>query len=201
MVSGRGTNLRALIEAAANPCYPAQLVAVASNRPGCPALEIAAGAGIATDTFRSQDFGSDPRARDQAIASWLMGKGTEIVVLAGYDRILTDPLLTAFPDRILNLHNSLLPAFSGTMHAVEAALEQGVKVTGCTVHLVDAGSVDGGPIVLQEAVEVADDDTVETLLERIHRAEWRVLPEALRQLASGEVVLEGRRTKRHTVSR
>ena len=200
-MSGRGTNLKALIEAAADPRYPAQLVAVASNRPGCPALEIASGAGIATDIFRSQDFGSDAGARDQAMARWLVGKGTEIVVMAGYDRILTGPLLTAFPDRILNLHNSLLPAFSGTMRAVEAALEQGVKVTGCTVHLVDAGSVDGGPIVLQEAVEVEDDDTPETLLERIHQAEWRVLPEALRLLARGEVVVEGRRTRRRQVSR
>jgi len=98
LVSGRGTNLRALIEAAANPCYPAQLVAVASNRPGCPALEIASGAGIATDIFRSQDFGSDAGARDQAMARWLVGKGTEIVVMAGYDRILSDEFLDAFPN-------------------------------------------------------------------------------------------------------
>jgi phosphoribosylglycinamide formyltransferase-1 len=196
LVSGRGTNLRALIQAAADPCYPAEVVAVATNRPDCPALQIAAGAGIATQAFRGLAFGSNSEARDQAIAEWLAGQGAEMVVLAGYDRILTGPLLTAFPGRILNLHNSLLPAFSGTMNAVEAALEHGVKLTGCTVHLLDASSLDGGPIVIQEAVAVEDDDTPETLLERIHRAEWRILPEAVRQLASGELVLEGRRVRR-----
>jgi phosphoribosylglycinamide formyltransferase-1 len=196
LVSGRGTNLRALIQAAADPCYPAEVVGVATNHADCPALQIAAGAGIATQAFRGLDFGSDSEGRDRAIAQWLAGQGAEMVVLAGYDRILTVPLLTAFPGRILNLHNSLLPAFSGTMHAVEAALEHGVKLTGCTVHLLDASSVDGGPIVIQEAVEVEDDDTPETLLERIHRAEWRILPEAVRQLAAGELVLEGRRVRR-----
>jgi phosphoribosylglycinamide formyltransferase-1 len=196
LVSGRGTNLRALIQAAADPCYPAEVVAVATNRRDCSALQIAAGAGIATEVFRGQDFGSDSEARDRAIGEWLAGQGAEMVVLAGYDRILTGPLLAAFPGRILNLHNSLLPAFSGTMHAVEAALEHGVKLTGCTVHLLDASSVDGGPIVIQEPVAVEDDDTPESLLERIHRAEWRILPEAVRQLAAGELVLEGRRVRR-----
>jgi phosphoribosylglycinamide formyltransferase-1 len=119
-----------------------------------------------------------------------------MLVLAGYDRILTRPLLRAFPERVLNLHNSLLPAFAGTMSAVQAALDHGVKVTGCTVHLVDEDYLDGGPIVLQAAVTVEDGDSAESLLERIHAQEWRILPEAIAMLARGEIKVEGRHVLR-----
>jgi len=121
-----------------------------------------------------------------------MGQGCELLVLAGYDRILSGAITRAFPERILNLHNSLLPSFAGTMHAVEEALAHGVKITGCTVHLVDPERVDGGPIVLQAAVRVEDDDTPSSLLDRIHQEEWRILPEAVRLIASGRVRVEGR---------
>ena len=172
------------------------MVAVASNRTACPALELARAAGIATRAFPARDFGGDSEARDTALAAWLGDNQVQILVLAGYDRILSAPLLRAFSGRILNLHNSLLPAFAGTMSAVEQALEYGVKLTGCTVHLVDGNSVDGGPIVLQEAVAVADDDTPASLLQRIHEQEWQILPRAVALLATDGIWVEGRRVRR-----
>jgi phosphoribosylglycinamide formyltransferase-1 len=196
LVSGRGTNLNAILGASEAAGYPAAVVAVASNRPACAALEIARSAGVPTRSFPAATFSDDLEARDRAMAAWLLEEGVAIVVLAGYDRILTRPLLRAFPDRVLNLHNSLLPAFAGTMSAVQAALDHGVKVTGCTVHLVDEDYVDGGPIVLQAAVEVEDGDSAETLLDRIHAQEWRILPQALAMLARGEITVEGRRVLR-----
>jgi phosphoribosylglycinamide formyltransferase-1 len=196
LVSGRGTNLEAILAASVAAGYPAEVVAVASNRPGCAALEIARSKGVPTHSFPKTSFPDDLEARDRAMAAWLLEEGAAIVVLAGYDRILTRPLLNAFPGRVLNLHNSLLPSFAGTMSAVQAALDHGVKVTGCTVHLVDEDYVDGGPIVLQAAVEVEDGDSAETLLERIHAQEWRILPEAIAMLARGEIKVEGRRVLR-----
>jgi phosphoribosylglycinamide formyltransferase-1 len=196
LVSGRGTNLSAILAASASAGYPAEVVAVASNRPGSPAVEIARTAGVPTRSFPAAAFSGDLEARDRAMAAWLLEEGAAIVVLAGYDRILTWPLLRAFPERVLNLHNSLLPAFAGTMTAVQAALDHGVKVTGCTVHLVDENYLDGGPIVLQAAVGVEDGDSAQTLLERIHAEEWRILPEAIAMLARGEIKVEGRRVLR-----
>jgi phosphoribosylglycinamide formyltransferase-1 len=116
-----------------------------------------------------------------------------MLALAGYDRILTKPLLRAFPGRVLNLHNSLLPAFAGSMNAVQEAIDHGVKLTGCTVHLVDGDYLDGGPIVLQAAVPVEDGDTAETLLQRIHVQEWRIFPKAIALLAQGQLRVVGRR--------
>lgn len=196
LVSGAGTNLRAILEASAADGYPAEVVAVASNRPGCPALEIARRAGVPTRAFPASTFSGDAAARDRGMTSWLLEEGVSLLVLAGYDRILTPPLLRAFPDRVLNLHNSLLPAFAGTMTAVQAALDHGVKVSGCTVHLVDEDYLDGGPIVLQAAVAVEDDDSAESLLERIHAQEWRILPQAIAMLARDEIRVEGRRVLR-----
>ncbi len=193
LVSGRGTNLLALLAAAAEPTYPAEVVAVASNRPSCPALAAAVQRGVAARAFPARQFGQDPVRRDLEISNWLHSKGASLLVLAGYDRLLTEPLLATFAGRILNLHNSLLPAFAGTMNAVSEALEHGVKVTGCTVHLVDAGAADGGPIVMQAPVPVREEDTEETLLARIHEQEWRILPAALALLAEGRLKVEGRR--------
>ena len=150
-------------------------------------------AGVPSRSFPASTFSGDLEARDQAIASWLLSERASILALAGYDRILTRPLLRAFPGRVLNLHNSLLPAFAGTMNAVQEALEHGVKLTGCTVHLVDEDYLDGGPIVLQAAVPVEDDDTAATLLQRIHQQEWLLLPRAIAMLARGELRVEGRR--------
>ena len=198
LVSGRGSNLAALVAAAGVPGFPAAVAAVASNRTACPALALARSSGIPCQAFPARDYAGDSRARDAAMADWLGENKVEILVLAGYDRILGEPLLSAFAGRILNLHNSLLPAFAGTMMAVEQALEYGVKVTGCTVHIVDPESVDGGPIVLQAAVEVRDDDTPASLLQRIHEQEWRILPRAVELLASDGLLVEGRRVRRRT---
>jgi len=193
LVSGRGTNLRALLEAASQPRYPARIAAVASNRPRCPGLTLAEEQGVPTRCFPLREFAGDTVSRDREMAVWLLRQQCRILVLAGYDRILTEPVLSAFPGRILNLHNSLLPSFPGTMNAVGEALAAGVKVTGCTVHLVDPGKVDGGPILMQAAVEVRDDDDEASLWQRIHEQEWRVLPEAVRLLSLGRVQVEGGR--------
>lgn len=193
LVSGAGTNLRAILAAAQADGFPAQVVAVGTNRPSCQGLEVARTAGVPSRSFPASTFSGDLEARDQAIASWLLSERASILALAGYDRILTRPLLRAFPGRVLNLHNSLLPAFAGTMNAVQEALEHGVKLTGCTVHLVDEDYLDGGPIVLQAAVPVEDDDTAATLLQRIHQQEWLLLPRAIAMLARGELRVEGRR--------
>ncbi len=193
LVSGAGTNLRAILEASASDSFPARVAAVASNRPSCPGLEVARQAGVPSRSFPASTFSGDLDARDQTMASWLLSEGASMLALAGYDRILTRPLLRAFPGRILNLHNSLLPAFAGTMTAVQAALDHGVKLTGCTVHFVDEDYLDGGPIVLQAAVPVEDSDTADTLLQRIHEQEWRIFPEAIALLARGQFRVEGRR--------
>jgi phosphoribosylglycinamide formyltransferase-1 len=193
LVSGAGTNLRAILEAAASDSFPARVAAVASNRPSCPGLEVARRAGVPSRSFPASTFSGDLDARDQTMASWLLSEGASMLALAGYDRILTRPVLRAFPGRILNLHNSLLPAFAGTMTAVQAALDHGVKLTGCTVHFVDEDYLDGGPIVLQAAVPVEDSDTADTLLQRIHEQEWRIFPEAIALLARGQFRVEGRR--------
>jgi phosphoribosylglycinamide formyltransferase-1 len=195
LVSGAGTNLRAILKAAEAESYPSRVVAVASNRSSCRGLELARQAGVAARSFPISGFHGDLELRDAAMAEWLGQQGASMVALAGYDRILTSPMLRAFPSRVLNLHNSLLPAFAGTMTAVRAALEHGVKVTGCTVHLVDENQLDGGPIVLQAAVPVAPDDTEETLLQRIHEQEWRILPQAIALLARGSLRVEGRRVR------
>ena len=193
LVSGAGTNLRAILEASASDSFPARVAAVASNRPSCPGLEVARQAGAPSRSFPASTFSGDLDARDQTMASWLLSEGASMLALAGYDRILTRPVLRAFPGRILNLHNSLLPAFAGTMTAVQAALDHGVKLTGCTVHFVDEDYLDGGPIVLQAAVPVEDSDTADTLLQRIHEQEWRIFPEAIALLARGQFRVEGRR--------
>ncbi|HEY6538658.1 MAG TPA: phosphoribosylglycinamide formyltransferase, partial [Candidatus Dormibacteraeota bacterium] len=182
--------------AAARPDYPARVVGVASNRPACPGLDLARSQGVPARAFPISAFAGDLEARDEAIAGWLRALDARLVALAGYDRIVTAPLLRSFPGRILNLHNSLLPAFAGTMNAVQEALDHGVKLTGCTVHLVDEDHLDGGPIVLQAAVPVEEGDTEASLLQRIHEQEWRILPEAIALLAVGQVRVEGRRVVR-----
>jgi phosphoribosylglycinamide formyltransferase-1 len=174
LVSGRGTNLQALLDAGL------PVVAVASNVPDAPALERARAAGIPASVFRAEDFGSREQ-RDEAMADWLAGHGTELVVCAGYMHLLTPPFLERFP--AMNVHPSLLPEFPGT-RAVEEALAAGVDETGVTVHFVDEG-VDTGPIIFQEAVRVLPGDTAETLHARLQRVEHRLLPEAVSLYLSG----------------
>jgi phosphoribosylglycinamide formyltransferase 1 len=195
LVSGSGTNLRALLDAADADGYPARVAVVISNRRSAAALQIAGRRGIEAIALPVGDFGGDVEMRDAGIRDALQRAGVQLVVCAGYDRVLTAPVLDAFPDRILNVHPSLLPAFAGGMHAVEDALAFGAKVTGCTVQLLEPGEPDGGPVVLQAAVEVREDDDAESLRMRIHQQEWRILPEAVALFCSGRLRREGRRVR------
>ena len=193
LVSGAGSNLRALLDAAEEPGFPARCVLVVANRPSAGALEIARAHGVEAVAMPVSGFGGDSAARDRALLRLLLSRGVRLVVCAGYDRVLDDCVFEAFADAILNLHPSLLPAFAGGMHAVEQALEAGVKVTGCTVHLLAPGAPDAGPIVLQAPVPVLEDDDVERLRARIHEQEWRLLPEAVSLWCQGRLRREGPR--------
>jgi phosphoribosylglycinamide formyltransferase-1 len=195
LVSGAGTNLRALLDAADAADYPARIAVVVSNRRSAGALDIARERGVEARSLPVGDFGGDLEARDAAIRDAFVSAGVRLVVCAGYDRVLTAPVLDAFPDAILNVHPSLLPAFGGGMHAVEDALAFGAKVSGCTVQLLEPGEADGGPIVLQAAVPVLEDDDAEALRMRIHEQEWRLLPEAVALWCSGRLRREGRRVR------
>ena len=171
LVSGTGTNLQALLDAG----LPVR--AVASNRHDAPAL--ARVPALPTASFELRDFRTRDD-RDAAMADWLQAQGVRLVVLAGYMHLLTPAFLDRFPGRVVNVHPSLLPAFPGA-HAVADQLAAGVHESGCTVHVVDEG-VDTGPILLQERVPVHAGDTVESLHERIRRAEHRLLPRAVEEL-------------------
>jgi phosphoribosylglycinamide formyltransferase-1 len=171
-VSGQGSNLRNLVERGAN------VVAVATNRPSCGGAAFARERGIALGELSQKSFAS-AEDRDAAMRDFFMGHGVELVVDAGYDRIHSQGFLEAFVDRIINVHPSLLPEFGGGMDAVERALESGATQTGATVHVVTA-DLDAGPILVQEKVPVFEGDTVETLRQRVHEAEYRILPEAIR---------------------
>jgi phosphoribosylglycinamide formyltransferase-1 len=178
LVSGAGTNLQALLDDGL------PIVAVASNNTKARALDRAARAGVEAGAFPTVEFESREQ-RDAEMAEWLAERGVELVVLAGYMQLLTPAFLDRFPDRILNVHPSLLPSFPGA-HAVEDALAHGVKVTGATVHFVDEG-VDTGAIMLQEAVEIREYDTAETLHARIQDVEHRLLPRAVRLFLDGKL--------------
>jgi phosphoribosylglycinamide formyltransferase-1 len=172
LVSGEGTNLQALIDA------DLPIASVASNKPHVRALERAAAADIPARVFPLEAYGSREQ-RDTELATWLSLRGVDFVVLAGYMHLLTQPFLEHFPDRIVNVHPSLLPAFPGA-HPIEDALAAGVEQTGVTVHYVDAG-IDTGIVIRQEPVAV---EPRETLVERIHAVEHRILPEVVRELCS-----------------
>jgi phosphoribosylglycinamide formyltransferase-1 len=195
LVSGTGTNLRALLDAASSPDHAARIAVVISNRRSAGALDIARAAGVPAVALPVSDFDGSLEARDAAIRDALQRESVRLVVCAGYDRVLTAPVLDAFPDAILNVHPSLLPAFGGGMHAVEDALAFGAKVSGCTVQLLEPGEPDGGPIVLQAAVPVEEEDDAGSLRARIHEQEWRILPEAVALFCSGRLQREGRRVR------
>lgn len=186
LASGTGTNLQALMD---DPHVGPHIVVVLSDRPDAMALERARSRGIEAVVCSPTDF-PDRSAHDRALRDALLERGVTHVALAGYMRIVGPELIAAFPDRILNLHPALLPAFPG-MHAVEDALAWGVKVTGVTVHLVDE-EVDHGPIVAQEPVRVREGDDVGSLRERIHETEHRIFPRAVRALIEGRLRVEGR---------
>ena len=192
LVSGAGTNLEALLRACADPEYPAQVAVVISNRTAAPALEMARVWEVPAFAMPVGDYGGDIAARDSAMLGTLRAAHIELVVCAGYDRLLSEQVLRAYPEAIINVHPSLLPAFAGGMNAVRQALDHGVKVTGCTVQLLEPGEADGGPIILQAAVTVRDDDDVDSLLARIHHEEWRLLTEAVALWATHRLQRDGR---------
>ncbi len=170
-VSGKGSNLRNLIERGFD------VVAVATNRPSCGGAALAREHGIPVGELSQKRFAS-AEERDAAMRDFLIANGVELIVDAGYDRVHTAPLLDAFGGRIINVHPSLLPAFAGGMDAIQRALAAGVRETGATVHVV-TGDLDAGPILVQERVPVEPGDTEDTLLERVHAAEYRLLPKAI----------------------
>lgn len=152
-------------------------MAVATNRPSCGGATYARDKGIPLGELSQKNFNS-AEDRDAAMRDFFRKHGVEVVVDAGYDRVHSQAFLDAFEDRIINVHPSLLPEFGGGMDAVERALESGADATGATVHIVTA-SLDAGPILVQEAVPILESDTVETLRQRVHEAEYRILPHAI----------------------
>jgi phosphoribosylglycinamide formyltransferase-1 len=182
LASGAGTNLGALLETVHG--REAQVVAVASDKPAAPALERAEAAGVPTRAFPGADF-ADRAARDEAMADWLQERGARAVVLAGYMQLLTPGFLRRFPDAVLNVHPSLLPAFPG-IAAIAQAVDYGVKVFGVTVHLVDEG-VDTGAIIAQAAIDLPDATDADEVHAALRPLEHRLLPEAVRLLARGVV--------------
>jgi phosphoribosylglycinamide formyltransferase 1 len=196
LASGEGTNLQALLDRVHG--HEASVVAVGSDQPAARALERARAAGAATAVFPRAAFG-DRAARDGAMAAWLAAAGVELVVLAGYMQLLSPAFLAAFPQRVVNVHPALLPAFPG-LHAIEQALAYGVKVFGVTVHFVDDG-VDTGPVILQRAVSLPDAETVEEVNAAIFPLETELLPEAIRLIATGAVSLDPENPRRVRVDR
>ena len=193
LISGRGSNLQSIIDAIGQGRLDAQIAIVVSNRDDAAGLQRASAAGIDTMCLRPRDYqGRD--AYDRALAGALETRGVNLVCLAGFMRLVGPPLLAAFPNRTLNIHPSLLPAFPG-LDAQRQALEYGVGFSGATVHLVTS-ELDGGPIVLQSAVAVREDDTVETLSSRILVEEHRIYPEAIQMLLDGDWSVQGRRLVR-----
>ena len=195
LVSGAGTNLEALLQASRAPDFPARVALVVSNRRSARALEIALGWGVPAVALPQADFGGDAVLRDREIHERFQAAGVRLVVCAGYDRILSDEFVDAYPDAILNVHPSLLPAFAGGMDAVERALARGVRITGCTVQLLERGEADGGPIVLQAAVPVEADDDAAALRRRIHEREWELLPQAVALWSTGRLQRDGARIR------
>ena len=193
LISGRGSNMASLIQAAAAPDFPAEIALVLSNDPEAGGLEIAASAGIATAAIDHRLYKRDRAAHEMAIAHRLDAAGVEIVCLAGYMRLLTPLLVGRYAGRMLNIHPSLLPSFPG-LHTHARAIDAGVKLHGCTVHLVTEG-MDEGPILAQAAVPVLEDDTEDTLAARVLAQEHRMYPAALAAFAAGSAGIACDRTQ------
>jgi phosphoribosylglycinamide formyltransferase-1 len=190
LVSGRGSNLRAILDACQAGTISGAVAMVAANRE-CAALEIARGAGVPVVRVFALSQHESSAARDRAMTEALQEAGVELVVCAGYNRVLDDVLVRAFEGRIINVHPSLLPDFGGTMDAIRQAFEAGVNETGVTVHLIDPGAVDAGRILAQERVAVEPGDSLETLEARVHAAEHRLLPATIEAVIAGELVRQG----------
>jgi phosphoribosylglycinamide formyltransferase-1 len=183
LISGRGSNMASLIEAAEADSYPAEIAIVLSNRPEAPGLDHARRQGIATAIVDHTRYGKDREAFERALHEVLTANRVDFVCLAGFMRLLTPWLVERWQGRMLNIHPALLPAFKG-LHTHERALAAGAKTHGATVHFVSA-DMDSGPIILQAEVPVLEGDTPETLAARVLEAEHRIYPQALKQVAAG----------------
>ncbi len=172
----------------------AEIAIVVSNRPNALAIDRAKRQGIAVAIFDRSEY-SSRHDRDMAMLKCLRQHNLDLVVMAGYDQLVADALLLEFEGKIINIHPSLLPAFAGGLHAQRDAFEYGVKISGCTVHFVTLGPADGGPIILQKAVPVLDDDTAGKLAGRILNEEHIALPEAIGLFVERRIELEGRRVR------
>ncbi|HXE81153.1 MAG TPA: phosphoribosylglycinamide formyltransferase [Vicinamibacterales bacterium] len=190
LISGRGSNMRAIVEAIRAGRLNARVAAAVSNRADAAGLEWARSAGLPTLVLSHRDFPTR-EAYDLAVVRELRARDVQLVCLAGFMRLLSPAFVAAYPNAILNIHPSLLPAFPG-IDAQRQALEHGVRITGATVHFVTA-ELDAGPIIRQAAVPVLDDDTVETLAARILEQEHRIYPEAIAEVIAGGWSIEGRR--------
>ncbi|MCZ6636811.1 MAG: phosphoribosylglycinamide formyltransferase [Alphaproteobacteria bacterium] len=188
LISGSGTNLQALLDAAAKPDYPVEIVLVISNKGEAYGLERAQAAGVATVVINHRDF--DKRERfDDALDAALRDAGCDLVCLAGFMRLLTAGFVEGWNDRLINIHPSLLPSFRG-LDAQAQALAAGVRIAGCSVHFVRA-KMDVGPIIMQATVPVLDDDDADKLSARILEVEHRIYPLAVRLIGEGRVTVEG----------
>ena len=191
LASGRGTDFQSLADARDRGELDVELAILVCNVPGAPVLERAKRAGVPSTVVDHRPFGKDREAFEREVLSVLNGKHVDLVVFAGFMRLVTPYFVKAFPNRIMNIHPSLLPAYPGA-RAHRDVLAAGAKVSGLTIHFVDA-SLDGGPIILQKAVPVRDDDTEDTLAARVLEQEHIFLPLAVRLFAEGRLRVEGRR--------
>jgi phosphoribosylglycinamide formyltransferase-1 len=192
LVSGSGTNLQAIIDRIESGEICAEIACVISNKADAYALTRAARHGIAVIVHDNARF-SDRRSYDAATVEILRNHNVNLVILAGFMRILTDVMVNAFPNAIMNIHPALLPSFQG-LHAQQQALDYGVRFSGCTVHFVDCGT-DTGPIILQSVVPVEQDDTEETLSARIQKAEHQTFSAAVKLFVEGKIQVDGRRVR------
>ena len=188
--SGNGSNLQAIIDKVAEGYIPAKIALVVSDNETAFALKRAKKSGIETLILDKKDFKTREEF-DKEVIKNLKKKGVGLVVLAGFMRLLSPHFIKEYKNKIINIHPALLPSFKGT-HGIKDALEYGVKVTGPTVHFVDE-NLDNGPIILQKAIEVKDDDTEEDLLVRVHKEEHKIYPEAIKLFAEGRLNIKGRR--------
>ncbi|HXE96458.1 MAG TPA: phosphoribosylglycinamide formyltransferase [Dongiaceae bacterium] len=192
LVSGSGTNLQAIIDRIESGEIRAEIACVISNRADAYALTRAARHGIPVVVHENSSF-SDRRSYDAATVEILRRHEVDLVILAGFMRILTDVMVNAFPNAIMNIHPALLPSFQG-LHAQQQALDYGVRYSGCTVHFVDCGT-DTGPIIMQSVVPVEQDDTEETLSARIQKAEHQTFAAAIKLFVEGKIRVDGRRVR------
>ena len=191
LISGRGSNMMALVEAAAAPDFPAEIALVLSNRPDASGLAWASSRGIPVATVDHKAFGKDREAFERAMQAVLAENAIDLVCLAGFMRVLTSWFVSQWQERMLNIHPALLPSYRG-LHTHERALADGVKVHGCTVHFV-VPEMDAGPIIEQACVRVEDSDDADALAARVLKEEHRIYPRALALVAGGKVRIEGTR--------